>query len=217
MAFCIHASEFNPLIHTILGGPYSDSSCDGGCLPAITTTTTTTTQDPSAPTTTTTTQDPNSVVPPLVSVNTVYNVNDAVAFISIQRSADNGISWSDWNTITSLSANSSVSFITSGGIYRARATISGGLPSAWSLDHNYLNPDNLIPPIISLNTVFNPNNVEVFVAIQRSADNGISWSDWNTITSLSANSSISFFTFGGIYRARLAARGPGISVSDWSS
>jgi hypothetical protein len=217
MAFCIHASEFNPLIHTILGGPYSDSSCGGDCLPAITTTTTTTTQDPSAPTTTTTTQDPNSVAPPLVSVDRIYNLNDANAFISIQRSLDNGTSWSDWNTITSLSANSSTLFARSGGIYRARATIFGGSPSAWSFDHNYLNPDNLIPPVISVNIVLNPNNVSVFVAIQRSLDSGTSWSDWITITPLSANSSTLFATSGGIYRARLAAIGPGISVSDWSS
>lgn len=192
---------------------------------------------PNSPTptlTSTTTSTSISLVPPIifnklvsgidVGNNTtfvVYNLNDISVSCNIEGSS-NGSVWTTLTNIT-INANSFASLNLLNYAYiRCRANI-GSQISDWSTNYAYNNNQNLLSPIITVSSsnlsIRNPNNLNIYVQLQRSqppSDN--TWRDWDDI-SINSNSSISldysFTETGYSWRARLWSQSLGTSVSDW--
>lgn len=151
----------------------------------------------------------------------VYNLNDISVSCSIEGSS-NGFVWTTLTSIT-ISANSFASLNLLNYAYiRCRANI-GSQISEWSTNYAYNNNQNLLSPIITVSfsnlSIRNPNNLNVYVQLQRSQPPSDStWRDWDNI-SINSNSSISLdYSFTEIdysWRARLWSQSLGTSVSDW--
>jgi hypothetical protein len=203
--FCIDSSKYDPNFHTIISGPYQNLSlCYSPCGandPSITTTSTTTTQSP------------NSVSPPLTSRSQIANINDVPAIIDVQYFY--GPIWHPLTTLV-VNANSIINVSNSNETLRGRASIPDSMPSAWSNEYNYTNPDNIIVPTTNGNAVNNTNSFAVIAEIQY-----FSGTFWIPYILVSINANSTYRAGAGdaynILRARFAKVGPGTSVTPWSS
>lgn len=230
MKLCIHSSEYDPQVHTILSGPYaSPSICDSNC------------------------SNYANIVPPLLSLidsKTIFNLNDFDVSVSLQWQAFNEplSSLNDAGSIN-MSANQSydltslVNSVPNRKVIRARCSPLGSpIQSDYSYTNfgtvyqqfAYLNTESIVPPSLTLGNellISNSNNFSVgvfletpaygylppnpdayryfnFYTISANSDIEVSRSDkyWNE-----ANSSPKSY-----YRARFVKIGTGISVSTYS-
>ena len=101
-------------------------------------------------------------------------------------------------------------------IYRARATIANGSPSAWSDTYIYTNNDNIIAPVINGSNLYNSNSYSVYTEIEYYYNSG-----WRAYYSQIVNGHTSHVipanSMSSVYRARFAQTGIGTSVTAWTT
>lgn len=161
----------------------------------------------------------SNIQPPVIAGNTLYNINDFPVSVFVEFQ-DSNMSWQPLDN-GSVTANGNWTF--SGASYsipyRARCISTQGtaLLSSWSNGYSYPNPDDDVrPPMLAGNTLYNLNDFDVIAVVENDPNNT---GTWNAIDSglVSANG-LWNFVMGtpSIYRTRCFPAGSGTSVSSWS-
>lgn len=159
-----------------------------------------------------------NIQPPVIAGNTLYNLNDFQVNVFVEF-LDSNMSWQPFAGGT-VTANSQWTFTNSvPATYRARCISTQGpaLASSWSNDYSYPNPDDVRPPMLAGNILYNLNDFEVTAVVENDPNN---LGTWNAFAAgyVTANSQWTFTnTTPSIYRARCFPNDAGTSVSSWSN
>jgi hypothetical protein len=159
-----------------------------------------------------------NIQPPVIAGNTLYNINDFPVSVFVEFQ-DSNMSWQPLSN-GPVTANGNWNFINASyGIpYRAMciSTQGAALVSSWSNDYSYPNPDDVRPPMLAGNTLYNLNDFDVIAVVENDPNN---LGTWSAVTSgpVTANSQWNFISGApSIYRTRCFPTGAGTSVSSWS-